>query len=185
MTPSQPPLVTRQRNFGSRATTSIDFALGRFVKKRLREPRASSRNQAPVAGCENLSRRFPTVRMYFESSEFRSKALIGSISHKRAYRNAKPCHAGSQAGLFADDDFGINRQGAESRPATAPKPKRRFQCTRCHRAGDRRAPRRWTRVPGRPRQAGMPIFRERAGPAPSFHWWLAARIASIIHRRRG
>ena len=112
MTPSQPPLVTRQGNFGSRATTSIDFALGRFVKKRLREPRASSRNQAPVAGCENLSRRFPTVRMYFESSEFRSKALIGSISHKRDYRNAKPCHACSQAGLFADDDFGINRQGA-------------------------------------------------------------------------
>src|SRR4029434_2666144 len=88
MTPSRPPLVTRQGNFGSRATTSIDFALGRFVKKRLREPRVIQK-PATVAGRENLPRCFPAARMHFESSEFRSKALIGSISHKRDYRNAQ------------------------------------------------------------------------------------------------
>jgi hypothetical protein len=45
-------------------------------------------------------------------ANFVHKLLIGSISHKRDYRNAKPCRACSQAGLFADDDFGTNRQGA-------------------------------------------------------------------------
>jgi len=91
--------------------------------------------------------------------------------------------------LFADDDFGINRQGAAVATSDSAETKAKVTL-RCNagdaieQAIDARLGDGLASQVGRDRQGCLSSEIAR-GPAPSFHWWLAARIASIIHRRRG